>query len=61
MTYTGTFIADLCNLVLRRTPKPAPEPQYRPGLCGKCFNYREHTVNLPDGGYEMVDCLECAL
>lgn len=35
--------------------------KYMPGLCPRCFNYREISINMPNGDYQIVDCLECAL
>lgn len=55
--YSGTLISDLCETVAKLTDLP----EHMPGMCGRCFNYREHSRDLPDGGYEMVDCLECVL
>ena len=57
MTHSGTFISDLYAAVEKVQDK------YRPGLCGRCFNYREvaKPIGYETGDYEMVPCLECAL
>ena len=55
--HSGMFISDLCATVARIQDAPA----YLPGLCGRCFNNREIAVNLPNGDYQIVDCLECVL
>lgn len=46
-----------------RSTEPEPEPQYMPGLCWRCFNYREVTKDLgyETGQYEMIECPECVL